>query len=190
MRKITAIFSVLAVAILALPSNAEAQAALRKFGLGVNVGTNVGFEVPINLTPTFRVSPLLTIINSSTTTKPDGGDETKSGSSTIGVGVGAYSLMRPEGPYLMYVGGRVGAIMASQTEDNGSDEVTESGTDIFLAGALGGEYFFNPRFSLGAEVNLNVILGGDREADKGDDKVDQTSLTIATGGAVNARFYF
>ena len=55
---------------------------------------------------------------------------------------------------------------------------------------LGSEYFFNPRFSLGAEVSLNIILVGDREQDKDDDDVTETSTNVTTGGAVNARFYF
>lgn len=189
MRKIIAIFTVMATALLAAPNAAEAADALRKFGFGVKAGTNVGFEVPINLTPTFRVSPLLTVFNNKTTTKA-GGSETSQANSTMAVGVGVYSLMRTEGAYLMYVGGRVGAILGSATTDNGSGEVVVSGTDIFVAGAVGSEYFFNPRFSLGAEISLNVLLGGDKEADKGDDKVEQTSMLITTGGALNASFYF
>ena len=189
MNKTIAVFAVVAAVLLAAPT-ADAAPELRKFGFGVNAGTNLGFAVPINLTPTFRIEPLLTIINSKTTTKPQGGDEGTSGSSTIAAGVGAYSLMRTEGPYLRYVGGRVGAVLGSTSPKQGDDEITESWTDIFIAGALGSEYFFNPRFSLGAEISVNVIMGGDHETDPNDDETDSTSLTIATSGDIKARFYF
>ena len=191
MRKSIAILSVFATAMLAAPGAADAADALRKFGFGVGVSAaTTTIEVPINLTPTFRVSPVVSILNSSTTSKPDGGEESTSSTSAYGIGVGAYSLMRTEGPYLMYVGGRVGALLNSQTSGSGDSEVTVSGTDIGIAGVLGSEYYFNPRFSLGAEIALDILLGGDREADKNDDKNEETSTTIKTGGSVNARFYF
>ena len=187
MRTAIAILSVLATTIFAAPS-ADAADELRKFGFGTSLNPIAAIEIPINLTPTFRVAPSVSLLNSSSTTKPDSGDESTSSSRAIGIGVGAYSLMRTEGPYLMYVGGRVGVSMVSQA--SGDPEVTVSGMDIGIAGVLGSEYFFNPRFSLGAEVALDILLGGDREASKGDDKSEETSMTIKTGSSVNARFYF
>ncbi len=193
MNKTISVFAVVAAVLLAAPT-ADAAAELRKFGFGASVDTignlTGNIEIPINLTPTFRVSPIISLHNDKTTTKPDVGNESSNATSTIGLGVGAYSLMRTEGPYLMYVGGRVGALLASRTVDAGSGEVVTSGMDIFVAGVLGSEYFFNPRFSLGGEISINVLLGGDREADKGDDKTEETTLNMAAASSVNVRFYF
>lgn len=191
MRKSFVFASILVTALFLVAPAAQAKSELRSFGFGVSVdpiGSASGrIEIPYNLSQSFRIAPVFSLINSSTTTKPDGGDEVTTSQSSMGFGLGAYSLMRTDGPYLMYVGGRVGALMTSNTS---ALEVTTSGMDIGVSAVVGSEYFFNPRFSLGAEIGLDVLLAGDREADKNDDKAESTSFTLKTAGAFNARFYF
>ena len=194
MHKLTS-FAAAVVASLVLVPDATAV-EMKKVGLGVNVGSNVGFEVPINLSGALRLSPLVSLNQVSKSENPDGGSELEATMRIVGVGLGLYHLMPTDGPFLMYVGGRVGALMTN-TWNFGADGALLGGAessqmDFAVTGVVGGEHFLDPRFSLGAEVTLDVALFGDPEYrfDGTAEKNKSGGTSITTGGGVNARFYF
>ncbi len=194
MHKLTSLAASIVPLFILAPDASAAE--LKKVGLGVNVGSNVGFEVPINVSGTLRVSPLVSFNQVSKSETADRGSERSATMRVVGLGVGVYHLMPTDGPFLMYAGGRVGALMTN-TENFGPDGalwygVESSQMDLALTGVIGGEHFLNPRFSLGAEVTLDVALFGDPESKIRGDAVNivSTGMAITTGGDVNARFYF
>jgi hypothetical protein len=80
-------------------------------------------------------------------------------------------------PVDLYYGGRLKLNFAS-VDDGAADE---SGVDLILAGALGGEYYLVPRFSVGLEGQLGFFT--DSEA-SGDDS------GLFTTGLAFLRLYF
>jgi outer membrane protein with beta-barrel domain len=142
-------FSLAAVALAALTAASAAHAAPAAATAGPTVGIGVAITpndlffpgrrtveilVPIGLTPQFRLEPEIGIITRNTP-GPDTSDFT--------IGTGIFYTLRSSQSVDMYVGGRIKLNFV----DNGVD----SGTDFFLLGALGGEYFLTPKFSLGLE---------------------------------------
>lgn len=59
-----------------------------------------------------------------------------------------------------------------------SPEVGDNVTDFLIGANGGGEYFFDSRFSVGVEGQLNLLIRGDSEN------------RLATGAAVTASYYF
>lgn len=195
------------LALLAVPALASAQPALRMFGFGVGMGladgSTTAIVVPLNVTPTIRVEPLLGLSMSSSTHEPDDDAQAKREESDTNVtlGVGAFYMLRTNDAFLMYVGPRLGIMMDSSSDvstpkTGDATEQNSSRTDIFLGLALGGEWFFNPRFSLGAEAGLSVVMLGDPTTETkmgsttSEDKDTDTGTNISTNGVFWARFYY
>jgi hypothetical protein len=169
----------LAIALCALALAAPAAAEQRsQFGFGVSVaplsaltlGAPVEVYVPIRIAPAFRLEPSLGIL----TNDPDGDDNN---SSNITLGIGAFWVKQLAATADLYAGARLKLNFASQETPVGD----ESDTDLVLAGALGGEYFFMPKFSLGLEAQLGLYQRGDVS---GDDS------GFFTNGLVFVRMYF
>jgi hypothetical protein len=150
----------LAALALSLPAAAQDRAAQDRaaergrFGLGVSIvpiaGTpTVELYLPIAVSRELRLEPSLGI---------DTGDDT----SNVTTGLGVFVLSRLAPAVDMYVGGRVKLNFASVDVPGGGDE---SGTDFLLAGALGGEYYLAPRFSLGLEGDLGFHADSDASGD-------------------------
>lgn len=59
-----------------------------------------------------------------------------------------------------------------------SPDVGDDQTDLIIGGTGGGEYFLNPRFSLGVEAQLNLFLR------------DGNNNILATGAAITGTYYF
>jgi outer membrane protein with beta-barrel domain len=176
-------FAALASLALSLPALAQERERPR-VGVGVGLTTfdfNVSMlassfpaavpdsiYVPIALTPTFRLEPQIGAASLSQNT----GNEPSIETSVVSLGLGVFWLF-PTSPQLdVYVGGRVvRTSYSSKLKFNPprTSETTE-GADIRVIPALGGEYSFHPRFSLGAEVQLQLISFGDR--------------TVSTGGTI------
>jgi hypothetical protein len=141
---------VLAVAALALAAPAAAQEARAKIGVGVAIdsfaqgGPTVEVYLPIDITPQFRLEPSLGI---STTDRPAG----QTDSSDVTVGLGAFMLQKVAAPVDVYFGGRLKLNFAHVSPPVGP---SDSGTDVILAAAVGGEYYLVPKFSLGLEGQL------------------------------------
>jgi hypothetical protein len=150
-------FSLAAVAVAALTAASTAHAAPAAaggtnptvgFGVAItpnqNVAPTVELLVPILLTPQFRLEPEIGFITRNTP-----GLDT----SNFTIGSGLFYVLRATQSVDMYVGGRLKLNFA----DNG----VISGTDVFLLAALGGEYFFTPKFSLGLEGQLGYYTLSD-----------------------------
>jgi hypothetical protein len=149
----------LALAALALATPALAQDAARpQFGIGIAIvpldspGQTIEVYAPINVAPQLRLEPSLGI---STSDGP--GNDT----SNFTLGLGAFYVSRLAAQLDMYAGGRLKLNFASV--DAGTTD--DSGTDISLAGALGGEYYLVPRFSLGLEGQLGFFSNSDVSGD-------------------------
>jgi hypothetical protein len=145
-------FSLAAVAVAALTTASTTYAAPAAAGTNPTIGFGVAITptdlffggrrtvellVPISITPVFRVEPEIGILTRNTP-GPDLSDFT--------IGTGVFYILRSTQSVDMYVGGR----LKLNFVDNG----VNSGTDFFLVAALGGEYFFTPKFSLGLEAQL------------------------------------
>jgi Outer membrane protein beta-barrel domain len=177
-------FALAALVSLALSPPISAQERTRpRVGVGVGLTTfdfNVstlanGFPaavpdsiyVPIAVTSTFRIEPEIGVatLNQNAT-----GGATSIESSVWSIGLGVFWLF-PTAPELdVYVGGRV--VRTSYTlklKSAGATDTTE-GTDLRVIPALGGEFSLHPRFSIGAEVQLQLVSYGDR--------------TVSSGGAI------
>ncbi|WP_242341180.1 MULTISPECIES: outer membrane beta-barrel protein [Anaeromyxobacter] len=168
---------VFALAALALSATAHAQDARRPFGLGISIVPLEGagpptIEVyaPINVAPTLRIEPSLGVL---TQDRPAGQVDR----SDVTVGVGVFYVQRLAAPFDLYMGGRFKLNFASR--DNGTND--ESGTDVILAAAIGGEHYLTTNFSLGAEAQLGFRSDSDASGD---------SSGVFTTGLAFLRFYF
>lgn len=134
---------------LALPAAAQQPQDRSKIGLGIGIypaqpgARTVEVYAPIAVTPTFRIEPSVGLL---TRNEPPGGTDTRD----LTLGVGAFVLKRLSPNLDMYVGGRLKLNFAKV--DLGP--VSDSGTDLVLLGAAGGEAYLSPRFSLGLEGQL------------------------------------
>jgi hypothetical protein len=152
--RLAAVAAALAVAV---PTSAQER---NQFGVGVSIapidslvtGVPVQVYVPIALAPNFRLEPSLGI----RTADADATEE-----SDITLGVGAFYVNRLAPTADMYLGGRLLLNFASESAGAADD----SDTDLFIAAALGGEYYFVPKFSIGLEAQLGLYQTGDINGD-------------------------
>ncbi len=160
-------------------------APLLATGIGVGGGIVAPqLYVPINVTPNIRIEPqvgLLTVHDDAS------GDEL----SYKSIGTGVFWLMPLGGNADMYVGPRLVLSFFREKNVGGGGVVTETtGTDVFVAAALGGEIAVHPRFSVGAEGQLGYTSIGDRDV-----TAAGVTVTVAGGsgwitqGIIFARFY-
>lgn len=163
-----------AVAALALSATAQAQEARRPFGLGIAIVPlepwNVEVYAPISVAPVLRIEPSLGI-----STRDESGDGTDTSDITLGVGM--FYVQRVAAPFDLYMGGRLKLNFASV--DNGVTD--DSGTDVSLAAAVGGEHYLATNFSLGAEAQLGFYSESDVSGD---------GSGLFTTGLAFLRFYF
>jgi Outer membrane protein beta-barrel domain len=167
-------FAALASLALSLPALAQERERPR-VGVGVGLTTfdfNVttlanGFPAavpdsiyfPIALTPTFRIEPEIGV---ATLDQNTGAGSTSVETSVWSIGLGVFWLF-PTSPQLdVYVGGRVVRTSYTLKLKSATNTDTTEGSDIRVIPALGGEFSLHPRFSIGAEVQLQLISFGDR----------------------------
>jgi hypothetical protein len=172
MKKLAAAVAALA---LSLPALAQDRAQERgRFGLGISIvplepSPTIELYLPIAVSPQLRLEPSLGIATSDGPGPSDRADVT--------AGIGVFVVSRLAAAVDMYAGGRLKLNFAS-VDDGATDE---SGIDLALAGAVGGEYYLVPRFSLGLEGQLGFF--SDSEA-SGDDS------GLFTTGLAFLRLYF
>lgn len=146
-----------AVAALAMSTSAFAQtggaggANGGQLGIGVaitpvdsfrGIPNTVEIYVPFKIAPTLRLEPSVGIY----TVDSDAGNDT----TDLTLGAGLFVTQKVAAPVDVYFGGRVKLNFAGI--DTGATD--DSGTDFFVAGAAGGEYYLAPKFSIGLEANL------------------------------------
>lgn len=154
-----------AIAVLAATTAFSAAAQERsrpQIGLGIGIvplegaGILPTIEVylPIQIAPQIRIEPSLGVF---TNDRPDPNPDTRD----ITLGIGGFFMQSLAPNVDMYAGGRLKLNFAKVSTPVASD----SGTDVIVAAALGGEYYFVPRFSIGLEGQLglysNSAVSGD-----------------------------
>ncbi len=198
-------FRIAAAALVAVALSAPASAQEHRPRLGIGVGLSAfdfnstvtltnGFPaaipdsiyVPINIGPSFRLEPQIGIMTISQDV--GGAGLTSTDTSLVSIGLGAFYLMEVATQLDVYVGGRVVRTTYTQTlKSAGAPDDKTEGNDIRVIPALGGEYSPHPRFSLGAEVQLQLVSYGSRSVSSGG-SVPGGSGT-QTAGVLFARVY-
>lgn len=157
----------LAAALLAVSFSAAAQER-PKIGLGIGiapfavpststtVSRTVEIYVPIAIAPTFRLEPSVGLF---TNDQPAGPNELDTRDLTLGLGGFFVSRIAPTAD--LYAGGRLKLNFAKLSFPGGSD----TGTDLQIAAALGGEVYLVPRLSLGAEAELGLYQNSNVSGD-------------------------
>jgi hypothetical protein len=186
LRKFALAVTTLAALFVATNASAQATNAQPRFGVGIAVGgfstTDAAFEggfrrayvlVPIQVMPALRIEPMFGI-------NTWNGAGTAS-ASDITLGSGVFYTLHSAQSANVYVGGRLALDFVS-TETAGG--LSDSGVDIRLAAALGGEYYFSPHFSLGAEADMGYY-----STDAADPGLPD-STGFYTAGYLIGRFYF
>jgi hypothetical protein len=132
----------------------EAQPGKARLGLGISYNpvdsllrpregfSPVSVHVPIDLA-TLRIEPSLGILTLDT--------DNSGKSSVVDLGVGVFYLLKTSREFHVYAGPRLVLGFASAESAGG---LKDSGVDVRLAAALGGEWFAAPNFSFGAEAQL------------------------------------
>lgn len=159
----------LALAALALAAPALAQDSTGgTVGIGVSIvpletgsynAPTVEVYVPIKIAPQLRLEPSFGV---QTADRVNNGNNVDTSDVTLGLGV--FFVQRVAAPVDFYAGGRFKLNFAKV--DDGVNE--NSGTDVVIAGALGGEYYFVPKFSLGLEAQLGYFSRSDASIDEAD----------------------
>lgn len=209
-------FLVAAAGIVCLAAPASAQTPTQEgrtqFGVGVNLapslltlaGSSQGAYLPIGLWNlffpirfgrSFKLEPEVGILSVSSEASVSGTTANSKGTS-LRLGVGAFIVMPlGGGATQMYVGPRVLLLSTSTSVDYSStgysSSQSSSETDWVIGLALGGEHFFSPHFSLGAELQVNYVTFGTPSytPSSGQQPSESRSL-IGTNGLLLLRAYF
>ena len=178
-----------AAAAIALATAAQAQEARRPVGVGISINPleaggltsgaatlpTVEAYLPINIAPNFRLEPSLGILANDV---PTGQTNTRD----ITIGVGAFFVQRLAQPFDLYMGGRLKLNFAhTETTAPSGATASDSGTDVLLAAAIGGEHYFTQHFSLGAEAQVGFRSNSSASGD---------NTVWFTTGLGFFRFYF
>jgi hypothetical protein len=174
---------VLTLAVLTMALPAAAQEHRTKIGIGIAiepletanlVPKTIELYLPIQIAPQLRLEPSLGI---ATSNGPDGGTDTRD----FTLGVGLFFVQSVATPVDMYVGGRLKLNFARVESGPPGARVSNSGGDVALAGALGGEYYFVPKFSMGLEGQLGFYSNSSASGD---------NSGVFTTGLAFLRLYF
>ena len=212
MRRFTSVVVLGLFAVLAA-APAYAQQGSRRIGIGAALGnvydvllptevdavTAPVILVPIQVTDRFRLEPEIGVFRSTVKEiAPDARDDEASVNSVngveIGVGVFPQTLQQD---FRLYYGVRIGYTRIVQEDPLFRDTRTLTLDGFFVAPAVGGEYLFSDRFSLGAEVQLRHtsvdgenVVGGIRLPDgsPASDRIERSAS--ATRVLFVSRFYF
>jgi Outer membrane protein beta-barrel domain len=164
MKKVVVALAALALAAPAFAQQQPPQASEHRSVLGVGVSITelsaaivsptIEVYLPIQVGPNLRIEPSLGIF---TNDRPTGQTDT----SNITLGVGVFVQQKVAQPVDLYVGGRLKLNFAST--DDGT--TSNSGTDFTIAAAIGGEYYFVPKFSIGLEGQLGFYSNSEVSGD-------------------------
>lgn len=171
------------IALVAALTTVDVQAQDTRIGLGVGVtGVSSGaaaIYVPIDF-GSFRIEPEFGLRRFSS----EQGDVEASETSII-LGTGVFAEGATVANTVIYYGGRVGIARYSESIETPAGDNDESVTDLFLGPAVGAEYYFSERFSLGGEAQLMFTAIGQE-----DDDDDGSASLLQTGAILFVRWYF
>ena len=163
----TALSLVTIVFLAAVPSLAQERPEAGTFGLTASVQTaQLDLMFPIWIAPKMTVSPSLSVQRISDAVTDI----------SLGLAVRFYSGTGRAAPFI----GARGAFLILSSPGG------HSATDILLGGFAGGEYFFDPHFSVSVEAQVNVIMNDENSFRYG--SPDKTIINTGTG--IFASFYF
>lgn len=190
-------------AVLAAAAPALAQQGSSKVHVGLGIGFPVSelaplfaatgpgglvapqLYVPIDVTPSLRIEPQIGLFTSHDSAS---GDDI----SFKSIGTGVFYVAPLGGPVNLYAGGRLVLSFFKQENVGGGGIVTEtSGTDVYIAATLGGEFWAHQRFSVGGEGQLGYTSIGDRDVSSGGVTVTQSGGSgWQTQGILFVRVFF
>ncbi len=170
----------LAALTMALPAVAQDKT---KIGIGVAIvpletagiaSPTIELYLPIQVAPQLRLEPSLGV---RTSNGPTGGTDTRD----LTLGLGLFYVQSVATPVDLYAGGRLKLNFARREEGPTGARVSDSGADVAIAAALGGEYYLVPKFSLGLEGQLGFYSNS---------SVHDDSSGLFTTGLAFLRLYF
>ncbi len=141
--------------------------------------------VPINVSPNLRIEPQFGYISATD-------DDLHETDSAFTIGAGAFYVAPMGQQTNIYAGGRLALIWTKDENHTGGGllvKTTQRATS--LAPVFGGEYAVSPRFSVGAEAQLNFVWLSDPDQEVGG--ITQTfpgGSNYFTQGLIFVRIYF
>jgi len=196
----TALLAALALASPALAAPAAPAAPAEEKGanpsrIGIGIGLNTfnlltlqapgiaqpgaDIYIPIDL-GAFRLEPSLGL--SRWDADNNGGKGT-----SFNLGCGLLLPLKAGKTVTLYAGPRLFLDFVSVTDYAGGVSSSDSGLDFVLAGVLGAEWYADPRFSIGAEARLSLVIASTL-SDTGN-TLRNGYTSFATSGVVFFRFY-
>ncbi|OGU13039.1 MAG: hypothetical protein A2X61_03500 [Ignavibacteria bacterium GWB2_35_12] len=178
-----------------------------KIGVGVSYGVNliIGINgpvplinysmiyVPINFSG-FRLEPFIMYFNSSLSSQVEEVTyQTERKLSSFTFGSGFFYLLKANKSVVPYLGLRIGYGSNSSTYKSQYSDTEDSGSLLSVGGILGGEYYFSPNFSLGADVGLvyyNFFTPSEKSAQIDTKYSSYSNSEISTTAAIIARIFF
>ncbi|MBN2031427.1 hypothetical protein JW824_14430 [bacterium] len=146
--------------------NLQSQESMPRVGIGLSVSdirkyVNIKYNeiahniyIPINIGKSFRLEPQLGFDS-----YLEDGQYSKSRTSYFQLGVGVFTILS-RNKTILYFGGRLCFLLSSQTYTRKITGITNKESDIgflFIAPAIGGEYFVCEELSLGGEMQLKLL---------------------------------
>jgi hypothetical protein len=170
--------------------------AHQAFEIGQTEGSayNHSITIPIILNQGFRLEPEAGFFNGKST-EEQGQDEEVYTTTQYRVGIGIFpqSSMKSS---VLYYGARVGYLVLNrkyeETDVSGSYSEELKGSGIFVAPAIGGEYYFSNSFCIGGEAQI-LYASINTEVDvsyQATDLPEFKDTLISTRGLVFVRFFF
>jgi hypothetical protein len=204
----------LALLLAAAPATAQ-DASYPRVGVGVSVSNAspstslpAGEEpvslptpsllIPIDVSETFRIEPVLGYSRLTTSREIDAPDddlneETSTTLTSLRIGVGAFAKASRGNDTNLYFGGRVGynRVSYNRVRQRNDDDYEESSnpSGFFIGPTVGGSYFFSDFFSIGGEVEARYFNIGTTE-EEDDVTVSEDVTTITLRPSLVMRFYF
>jgi hypothetical protein len=163
-------------AFLAAAPGARAQEKAPTIGLGVDLvnaaafvngggATPLSIYVPIDLTG-FRIEPSLGLFSRS-----GGGSQSR-----VELGVGGFVPIKRYAQFTTSAGGR---LLLAHNAESPPGGPSDSSNDVYLAGAVAGEWMANAHFSLGVEAQLGFFSNGSLGGAPSTSGVQTTGLVLA-----------
>lgn len=158
--------------------------------------------LPMDIAGAVRLEPEIGFFHWATD-EEDGGSRS---TSLVRPGLGVFGIIGLGQDAMVTLGGRLGPQFVSSSsvttipgvppEPDQEITISRSRVDFWLSPAVGGEYFFNQHFSLGAETQINFVFVGDdtveRDPDPGGSSTDpdDTAFYVMSNTLVVARVFF
>lgn len=154
------------------PLLGKAQEDKRTIGLTASLQTSqMDIMVPIWLGESIVIAPSINV------------SSVENAGTSFGVGLVPKFFLNSK-KLRPYVSARAALFMSSSSNNNQFE--TNNTMDILTGLAFGGEYFFDPRFSLGVEAQANVTISDENSAKFG----NPGGINFNTGMAILANVYF